>query len=252
MPFQDALYTLRAAKHGDDSGRSRPRSPEWGADTRDDLVHRGVANSPPTHISHFSGWLVGRRQLAPICCGTRRGNNTTYSHRSLTRDEGAFEILVELIHLNDRTVAQPLSGLWFVQGILRNMASNVVAFPKRTAGASACVPPSGPAYGELLPFPSPTGGLTPYDTRTLCNLIFALQGEWRCQIERDGGRELWAVVGARLPMPNKPLTFLISRVEGRLLLIDISLEDRWKTLGCYEAIDLLAADLGDLVGWQSE
>lgn len=45
---------------------------------------------------------------------------------------------------------------------------------------------------------------------------------------------------------------LISRVEGRLLLIDISSEDHWNTVGLYDDIEPLASELGDLVGWQSE
>lgn len=132
------------------------------------------------------------------------------------------------------------------------MVSKVVPLPECTEGASARLLLSRPAFGELIPFPSPSGGLTAADTGTLRNLILALQGEWRCQIERDGRRELWAVIGSRLPAPNTPSAFLISRVEGRLMLIDISSENRWDTVGFYDNINYLASALGDLVGWQSD
>lgn len=123
----------------------------------------------------------------------------------------------------------------------------VVAFPRGTG--SGRVRPAAPRVGQLILFPSASGGLTAKDTRTLTDLILALHGDWRCQIERDGCGELWAVIGARQPVSGCPSCFLVCRVEGRLLLIDGSLENRWRTLGFYDHVEGLASDLAGLVGW---
>lgn len=154
-----------------------------------------------------------------------------------------------LIDVNDRNVFK-LYGEGIRPPTLRIiMVSKVVEHLNCTAGASACAPPCCPALGEQTLLPSSFGGLTAADTRTLCDLVFTLQDEWRCQIGRDGRQEVWVVVGARRPTSNTLSTFLIAHAEGRLLLIDISSEDRWKTLGCYDEINSLVADLGDLIGW---
>lgn len=97
-----------------------------------------------------------------------------------------------------------------------------------------------------------SGGLTVEDARTLMNLILALQGEWRCQIERDGCGELWAAIGARQPRAGHPSIFLICRVEDRLLLVDSSSHKRWRTLGVYDDVESLASDLGDVAGWYDD
>jgi hypothetical protein len=70
----------------------------------------------------------------------------------------------------------------------------------------------------------PSGGITAEDARTVTSLIFALQGEWRCQIGQDGCGELG-------------VTF------------DSSPCKRWRTLGIYDDVEGLASDLGDVVGW---
>ena len=94
-----------------------------------------------------------------------------------------------------------------------------------------------------------SGGLTADDVRTLTNLIFALQGEWRCQIERDGCGELWAAIGARQARAGHPSIFLVCRVQGQLMLVDSSSHKRWRTVGIYDDVESLASDLGNVAGW---
>lgn len=126
----------------------------------------------------------------------------------------------------------------------------VVALSRQRERGRIHVPSGTHLSAQLIPFPSASGGLTARDTGILTDLILALRGEWRCRIERDGCGELWAAVDARQPAAGQPSAFLICRVEGRLLFIDRSLENRWRTLGFYDDAQTLASDLGDMVGWQ--
>lgn len=87
-------------------------------------------------------------------------------------------------------------------------APDVIAFPRGEGIGSADVRLTVPVSGQLVPFPSSSGGLTAGDTRTLTELVLALHGEWRCQVERDGCGELWAAMGCRQPAPDQPSAFL--------------------------------------------
>ena len=60
----------------------------------------------------------------------------------------------------------------------------------------------------------PSGGLTVEDARTLTSPIFALQGEWRCQIGRDGCGEPWAAIGT-LQTRAEQLNYLFDLLRRR-------------------------------------
>ncbi len=73
---------------------------------------------------------------------------------------------------------------------------SVLAFPCRPRRADPGPRLPDPAPSEVIPFPGSPKGLTPADVDTLLALRKALGGGWFCEMHRDPGGELWAVIGS--------------------------------------------------------
>ena len=131
------------------------------------------------------------------------------------------------------------------------MSPNIIAFRRCTEEEPFRVPPSAAPHCQLTRPPSPLGGLTAHDTLTLRKVVFALKGDCRCRVTRDGRGALWAAISAQREDLAERSAFLICRVDGQLWLIDVTTETHWTTLGRYNSPDGLATDLGAIIGWQS-